>query len=183
MRVIAGSKRGMKLFSPAGESVRPTMDQVKEAAFNIMQFDLPDGIFLDMFAGSGQMGIEALSRGAEAAYFFEPDRAAFALLNKNLSRTGLTAGAKAFCAPYSRLAALSPRPRFDLVYMDPPFAAGEYEKALCFLADGFLHDGSTVICEAERGVELPEAVAGFTDEVRRYGHVCLHIYRKREETE
>ena len=86
MRIISGSRRGLRLLSPVGKQVRPTMDQVKEAAFNIMQFDIPDGVFLDMFSGSGQMACEALSRGADVVYCFEPDRQAYQTLSKNLEK-------------------------------------------------------------------------------------------------
>ncbi len=182
MRIISGSRRGLKLFSPPGKQVRPTMDQVKEAAFNIVQFDIPDGVFLDMFSGSGQMACEALSRGADTVYAFEPDREAFRTLSRNIEKMDMPDRAKVYNAPYTRLSSLYPTPRIDVAYIDPPFDAGLYEPALHFLLP-FLHDGSTVICEAERGVDLPARVGQFQATVRRYGHVNLHIYRcESEET-
>lgn len=176
MRIISGSRRGLKLFSPSGKQVRPTMDQVKEAAFNIVQFDIPGGVFLDMFSGSGQMACEALSRGADTVYGFEPDREAFRTLSKNIEKMDMPDQTRIYNAPYTRLSALYPAPRIDVAYIDPPFDAGMYESALRFLLP-FLHDGSTVICEAERGVELLERVGNFEAMVRRYGHVNLYIYR------
>ena len=180
MRIISGSRRGLKLFSPPGTAVRPTMDQVKEAAFNIMQFDVPDGVFLDMFSGSGQMACEALSRGADLVYCFEPDREAFRTLSKNLEKMDMPDKTKAYNAPFSRLSTLFPTPRIDVAYIDPPFDAGLYEPALSFLLP-YLHEGSTVICEAERGVELPEKVGKFKATARRYGHVYLYVYRYESE--
>ncbi len=180
MRIISGSRRGLRLLSPVGKQVRPTMDQVKEAAFNIMQFDIPDGVFLDMFSGSGQMACEALSRGADVVYCFEPDRQAYQTLSKNLEKMDMSDRVKAYNAPYSRLATVYPTPRIDVAYIDPPFEAGMYEAALAFLLP-YLHEGSTVICEAERGVELPERVGSFKDKPRKYGHVILHVYRYESE--
>ena len=176
MRIISGSRRGLKLLSPNGTAVRPTMDQVKEAAFNIIQFDVPGGVFLDMFSGSGQMACEALSRGADVVYCFEPDREAFRTMSRNLEKMDMADKTKAYNAPFSRLASLFPAPRIDVAYIDPPFAGDQYESALQFLLP-FLHEGSTVICEADRGVELPERVGSFRATARRYGHVYLHVYR------
>lgn len=180
MRIISGSRRGLKLLSPAGTAVRPTMDQVKEAAFNIVQFDVPGGVFLDMFSGSGQMACEALSRGADTVFCFEPDHDAFRTLTKNLEKMDMPAQVKAYNAPYTRLSSLYPTPRIDVAYIDPPFDAGLYEPALQFLLP-YLHEGSTVICEAERGIELPERVGKFKAAGRRYGHVYLHVYRYESE--
>lgn len=180
MRIISGTRRGLKLFSPTGTAVRPTMDQVKEAAFNIIQFDVPGGVFLDMFSGSGQMACEALSRGADLVYCFEPDRDAFRTLSKNLEKMNAPDKAKAYNAPFSRLSTLFPAPRIDVAYIDPPFDAGMYESALSFLLP-YLHEGSTVICEAERGVDLPEKVGHFKATPRRYGHVYLYVYRYESE--
>lgn len=176
MRIISGSRRGLKLLSPPGKHVRPTMDQVKEAAFNIVQFDIPGGVFADMFSGSGQMACEALSRGADMVYAFEPDREAFRVLSQNIQKMDMPAQAKVFQAPYTRLATVYPTPRIDVAYIDPPFDADLYEAALSFLLP-FLHEGSTVICEAERGVELPQRMGAFQATVRRYGHVNLYVYR------
>ena len=180
MRIISGSRRGLKLFSPIGQAVRPTMDQVKEAAFNIVQFDIPGGVFLDMFSGSGQMACEALSRGADTVYCFEPDREAFRTLSRNVEKMDMPDQSKVFNAPYTRLAGLYPAPRIDVAYIDPPFDADMYEAALTFLLP-YLHDGSTVVCEAERGVELPETVGNFRATARRYGHVYLYVYRYESE--
>ncbi len=182
MRIISGDRRGLRLFSPQGLATRPTLDQVKEAAFNIWQFDVPGGVFLDLFAGSGQIGIEALSRGADSVYFFEPDRGAFQTLQKNLTHIKADGRAKPYPAPYARLASVFPKPRFDLVYIDPPYQSGAYEEALKFLVEGgYLHDGSTVICEAEAKEPLPERVGFLSDSPRRYGRVALHVYRKKED--
>ena len=133
MRVISGSLRGLRLAPPSGDRVRPTLDRVKEAAFNIIQFSVPGGRFLDMFAGSGQMGIEALSRGAASAWFFEPDAAAFRLLRGNVGRLPGGLDARLYQAPYARLAQLAPKPVFDVAYIDPPFGGGLFLEAL---ADG-----------------------------------------------
>lgn len=140
MRVISGSSRGLRLAPPEGGAVRPTLDRVKEAAFNIIQFHVPGCRFLDMFAGSGQIGIEALSRGAASASFFEPDPAAYRLVRENVARLPGAPDARLYQAPYTRLAQLSPKPEFDVAYIDPPFGEGLFMQALAFLIDGgYMH--------------------------------------------
>lgn len=177
MRVISGSKRGMKLQSPSGENVRPTLDRIKEAAFNIIQFELEDSTFLDMFSGSGQIGIEALSRGAGKVYFFEPDSTAYKVLCRNLEKVGMPDSAFISQAPFRKLGGIAPKPVFDIVYMDPPFALGLYEESIRFLIDGgFTHKDTIIVAESLSKSLPPESIGGFTRNVRRYGQVSLSIY-------
>jgi 16S rRNA (guanine966-N2)-methyltransferase len=122
----------MRLLSPTGESVRPTLDRIKEAAFNIIQFELEGSVFLDMFSGSGQIGIEALSRGADKVYFFEPDSVAYRVLSQNLEKVNIPDSVFSYQAPFRKLGGIAPKPVFDIVYIDPPFAAGLYEESIRF---------------------------------------------------
>ena len=182
MRVISGSLRGLRLAPPSGDRVRPTLDRVKEAAFNIIQFSVPGGRFLDMFAGSGQMGIEALSRGAASAWFFEPAAAAFRLLRGNVGRLPGGLDARLYQAPYARLAQLAPKPVFDVAYIDPPFGGGLFLEALDFLiGGGYISAGGTVVCEAPRGTPLPPQLGPFAAKVRSYGKISLYVYTRNEE--
>lgn len=182
MRVISGICRGLRLASPDGDDVRPTLDRVKEAAFNIVQFLVPGGCFLDMFSGSGQMGIEALSRGAACAYFFEPAAAAFKLVKENVSKLPASLDARLYHAPYAHMADLSPRPVFDVAYIDPPFGEDLFLSALRFLiSGGFLCRDAAVVCEAPRGTPLPERIDDFSLRVRSYGKISLYVYTRNEE--
>lgn len=182
MRIISGTNRGMKLFSPSNDKIRPTADMVKEAAFNIIQFSVENSRFLDMFSGTGQMGIEALSRGAQKAWFFDSSPEAVKLIKQNISKAGFENRAEVFCASYESLLTKVPKPVFDLVYIDPPFADGVFAKALDFLTgNGLLIDGATVIVESPKDTPLPERSGSFTIKRRNYGRISLSVYRNEEE--
>ena len=121
MRVIAGDKRRILLDTPEGLNTRPTQDRIKETLFNIIGPDITDSRFLDLFSGSGQMGIEALSRGARKAYFFEADSKALKCINNNLLKTSLTESAKVVSGDiFSNISSVSKEEPFDFVFMDPP---------------------------------------------------------------
>ena len=120
MRVITGKCRGRKLLEPVGKDVRPTTDQVKEALFNIIQFDVEGRKVLDLFAGTGQLGIEALSRGAAECVFVDSSRDSVRLVQENLRRCGLTARV----VQCDSLGFLRSGEKFDLVFIDPPYGSG-----------------------------------------------------------
>ena len=122
MRVITGLAGGRKLKSPDGDAVRPTADQVKQAIFNILQFDVEGRRVLDLFGGTGQMGIEALSRGAKEAVFIDASRTSAALIRENLKICGM----KAAVLQTDALQYLSRGERFDIIFVDPPYDAGLY---------------------------------------------------------
>lgn len=128
MRVIAGEKRHLLLKTLPGLEIRPTTDIIKETLFNIIQFDLQGISFLDLFAGSGAIGIEALSRGAKEAYFIDNNSDAIKIINENLKNTGLINKAKVFCinatTAIEKLA--KNNQKFDIIFMDPPYKKGLY---------------------------------------------------------
>lgn len=128
MRVIAGEKRHLLLKTIPGLEVRPTTDIIKETLFNIIQFDLQGINFLDLFAGSGAIGIEALSRGAKEAYFIDNNPDAIKIINENLNNTGLINKAKVFCInAITVIEKLSKNnQKFDIIFMDPPYKKGLY---------------------------------------------------------
>lgn len=182
MRIISGVNKGMKLLSPAGDAVRPTIDRIKEAAFNIMQFELENGRFLDMFSGSGQMGIEALARGCNEAWFFDPDKASMAVIKSNITKTGFGDRAVVKQSSYQALRTVSPKPIFNLAYIDPPFGMNMFEEALTFLIDNeFMAPSGIIIVETPKGTVLPEKVGKFENRVKSYGQISLNIYKVREE--
>ena len=179
MRVITGSARGRKLKTLSGEDVRPTTDRVKEALFSIIQFEIEGRRVLDLFAGSGQLGIEALSRGAAGAVFVDAARACVQVVRENLEAAGLARSAQVFQMDSLAFLAGGCGP-FDLVFLDPPYGTGLLQKALP-LAARRMAPGGVMICEAPLQEELPEQ-AGAYRLVRRYpyGKISLAVYREKE---
>ena len=178
MRVITGEARGMKLFEPVGMDIRPTTDMVKEALFNIIQADIAGRRVLDLFAGTGQLGIEALSRGAASAVFVDQSKAAVALVQKNLEKTKLPGGKVVLG---DSIAYLSGPEKFDLVFMDPPYGSGLLENALKKLIEfDKLHTGGIILCESSAEKRLPEPAEPY-ELLRsyRYGKVKLTLYTRR----
>ena len=145
MRIVAGTARGHKLFSPEGMDVRPTTDKVKESLFNIIQFDVEGRRVLDLFAGTGQLGIEALSRGAAECTFIDSARDSIRLVQENLRRCGLTARVLQCDA----LGFLKTREKFDLIFLDPPYATDAVGDALLrIVAAKLAKPGCLVVCES-----------------------------------
>ncbi|MBO7710452.1 MAG: 16S rRNA (guanine(966)-N(2))-methyltransferase RsmD [Lachnospiraceae bacterium] len=146
MRVIAGKARRLLLKTVPGDTTRPTTDKIKETLFNIMQGDIPGSVFLDLFAGSGAIGIEALSRGAVQAVFVESDRRAVSCIRENLEHTKLDGQARVISGDVMRaLRMLEGKQVFDIIFMDPPYDR-EYEKAVLeYLADSELAGEDTLI--------------------------------------
>ena len=176
MRVITGTARGRKLMEPKDMSVRPTTDMGKEAIFSIVQFDVPGRRVLDLFAGTGQLGIEAISRGARECVFVDDSPASLALVRKNLELCKMQ-------APVIRADAVSyleHAGKFDLVFMDPPYHAGLYDKILqnAFRFD-ILNDGGIILVESMRDEPMPEAVPPYEKgRTYHYGKISLTTYRR-----
>ena len=144
MRVIAGKARRLPLTAPPGEDTRPTTDRIKETLFNILQDDIPGCRFLDLFAGSGGIGIEALSRGASETVFVESDRRAWKCIETNLAKTRLEEQATVVRGDV--LAALGrTKEPFDIIFADPPYRKGWEERILSGLAGSQAADRRTLI--------------------------------------
>ena len=182
MRVITGTAKGRRLDTLNGTDVRPTTDMVKEAVFSAIQFDIEGRSFLDLFAGSGQMGIEAISRGAESAVFVDTNNEAISVIKGNLSKTGFTDKAKVIKGEYSSFLA-STNDKFDIAFLDPPYHVGILEKALGLVAKVMSRHG-VIVCEHPTDVKLPEAVGEFSlERQRKYSKIIISIYRKVSEEE
>ena len=176
MRVITGTARGKRLLEPKGNDVRPTTDLVKESLFSILQFDVPGRRVLDLFAGTGQLGIEALSRGAAECVFVDNDPASLALVRENLRRCGLEGQVvRSDAEKY-----LSHCGTFDLVLVDPPYHAGLYKKILeALFRFDILSVGGIIAVESMHGEELPGAVLPYLrGRDYRYGKVALTLYSR-----
>ena len=176
MRVITGSARGRRLKTPANEEIRPTTDNVKEAVFNILQFDIEGRRVLDLFAGTGQLGIECLSRGAASAVFIDRDRAAVQLVKDNLKSCGLSG--TVLCA--DSLSYLRSCGQFDLIFVDPPYDSGLYDEVLRTINQvDILSEGGIIIVEARRDTPLPEMEPPYRlMKEYRYGKVKIRSYTK-----
>ena len=176
MRVITGTARGRKLKTLDGESVRPTTDKVKEAMFSIIQFDIEGSRVLDMFSGCGQLGIEALSRGAESAVFVDISRSSIAVTEENLEATGFRKISKTVLSNsleyLDRISEI-----FDIAFLDPPYKAGIMEDAIERVTP-HMADGGIIVCETASEEVLPEDVEGFTSKRYKYGKIALTVYRK-----
>lgn len=130
LRVVSGSAKGRRLKMAPGDGTRPIADRVKQALFNILGADVEGGAFLDLFAGTGSVGIEALSRGAARAVFVESDRGAAKIIAENLAHTGLAGRAQIARADVFRFLAGPRREAFDFIYIAPPQYAGRWRETL-----------------------------------------------------
>lgn len=176
MRVITGSARGRKLKTPENYEIRPTTDNVKESVFNIIQFDIEGRRVLDLFAGTGQLGIGCLSRGAESAVFVDKDRAAVQIVKENLKICGL----KGTVIQEDALNYLRHCGQFDIIFVDPPYDSNLYDSVLetVKLVD-ILSEGGIILCEARREKALPEMTAPYRKRKEyTYGKVKLCLYTK-----
>ncbi len=175
MRVITGSARGRKLEQLTGEDVRPTTDRVKEAVFSIIQFNVEGRRFLDLFAGSGQMGIEALSRGAREAVFVDNRRESIEIVKRNLKTTKLDANAKVVPMDSNSYLNVSSE-KFDFVFLDPPYGTGLLQSALSKV-EKVMNKGGMVICESPYTEELPSALDEFVKyREYKYGKIKITTY-------
>lgn len=149
MRIITGKARGIALKAPKGELTRPTADRVKEAVFSMLQFDIEGRRVLDLFAGSGQMGLEALSRGAAEAIFVEKSKEALSVIKDNIQKTKLTDSATVIASDYLDFIKRSRGKSFDIIILDPPYALGLYKTALNAMLDCDMIKPSTlIVCES-----------------------------------
>ena len=177
MRVITGVARGRVLKALAGETTRPTTDKVKEAVFSAIQFDLEGRRVLDLFAGSGQLGIEALSRGAEHAVFVDSDRQAVAVVNQNLQITDLTRQATVVCRKAQDFIGTTDQ-IFDVVFLDPPYGLNLLPDLLPRLLP-CLSDYAILVCEHAYDCPLPPVVGHWSaGKTKKYGTIGVTIYRK-----
>lgn len=177
MRVITGEARGRKLVTLEGEDVRPTTDRVKEGMFNIIQFDLEGANVIDLFAGSGQLGIEALSRGAKHCTFIDIANRSVEVVKQNLKTVGFEKRASVFCGDAKMYIGLS-KDNFDIALLDPPYNKNIIDAVLPSVAEK-MTDYGVIICESALDETLPETAGEFSiHREYRYGKIKLTAYRK-----
>jgi 16S rRNA (guanine966-N2)-methyltransferase len=181
MRIVAGKFRGAHIEAPKGLVTRPTSDRVRQALFNVLEHGTPDVVFedarvLDLFAGSGALGLEALSRGARFTLFIEESAAARAAIRGNVEALGLTGATKIWRRDATRLGPAGALQPFDLVFCDPPYGQGLGERALASAAEGgWVRPGAIAVLEERADLDVAWP-AGFEEIDRRhYGDTAIII--------
>ena len=184
MRIITGKAKGIVLKTPQGEATRPTAERVKEAVFSMLQFDIEDRSVLDLFAGSGQMGLEALSRGAASAVFVDKSKDAIRLIKENIEKTRLADKATVFQSDYLDFIKRNFGKSFDIIIIDPPYALKMYNPALKSLLEaGMLKKTSLIVCESgadeifNRDIDLQERFE--VAKQNKYGNTFITILKLR----
>jgi 16S rRNA (guanine(966)-N(2))-methyltransferase RsmD len=165
MRIISGTSRGRRLARPKSQAIRPTSDRVKESIFNLLGNEVEGGVVLDLFAGTGNLGIEALSRGAKKALFVEKGRQALRLIQTNLAQIGMEDRSEILPQDVNRaIGILNQRGEsFDLILMDPPYEKGLIQRTLLKLnSHRIYHEDSILVVEHDRREPIPEKVEGWT---------------------
>ncbi len=179
MRVVGGMLRGRRLATPAGRAIRPTSDRIRESIFDLLGVGFSCAAVLDLFAGTGALGIEALSRGCESAVFVERDNLALALIRSNIEKCGLADRCRvvgrdvvAYLKTFNHDAGV------DLVLVDPPYRMGLVQKTLELLGQGErLAVAGRVVCETESGLELPEKTGNLAQiKSRAYGDTAITLF-------
>lgn len=183
MRIISGSRRGKKLLEFDGNDVRPTTDRVKESIFNLIQAYVPESVCLDMFAGSGALSFEALSRGAKRAVMLDKDKRSIDIIRRNAENLGF----EGLCEIRNEDAfdyAKRTGERFDIIFLDPPYNKGFIEPVLGeIVGNGLLYDGGIVVLESD-DADFSEEFGGLTVlKQRKYGRTYITIYQKETENE
>ena len=186
MRIITGSAKGARLETLEGEATRPTAERTKQAVFNILQFDVEGRKVLDLFGGSGQMALEALSRGAESAVLIDSSRKAAAAIKRNIELCGAEENTRLLITEWQGALSSLKGQTFTLVFLDPPYRMlNAYADAPARLkAAGLLSEDALIVMEHAREAQLPDLPDGFElTDTRRYGDTCLSMVRLRSESE
>ena len=178
MRVITGEARGRRLREPSGMDIRPTTDKVKEAMFNIIQFDIEGRNVLDLFGGSGQLGIEALSRGAESAVFVDNAQASLKLIAENLKTVGFENRARVIKG--DSISFLASAEKFGLILLDPPYDSDLLDRALQnIIKFDKLKENGIMVCESKAEKQLSVTEPYYLSREYRYGKIKIIVFSRR----
>ena len=169
MKVVAGKYKGRKLIDRPMDHIRPTADMVKQSIFNKLQFELVDANVLDLFCGTGALGIEALSRGARKVVFADGDKRSVKLTQDNLKLIGCLQDVRVVFGDYSQTLASLKGDKFDIILLDPPYKSGIYQQCLNLIFEnGLLAENGTIVCEQEKSIDIDYSPFKLVDE-RNYG--------------
>lgn len=187
MRIISGSARGTKLYTLEGQETRPTLDRVKESLFNIIQNEIPNSVFLDLFAGSGAIGLEAASRGTKKAILCDKSKDAVKIINKNIEKTHLKEKVELYNLDYETLLKKITNEKIDIIYIDPPYNSDFAVKSVKIIIEQKLvNENSTIIIETDEQTKILNELKKLEVEVvdeRKYGRatiIFLHYSENRK---
>ena len=182
MRIIAGKARGTKLYTLEGEKTRPTLDRVKESLFNIIQNEIQDAVFLDLFSGSGAIGLEAVSRGAKKAILCDKSKEACMIIRKNMEKTHALENVELYQTEFKELLKSKIQEKLDIVFLDPPYKTNfAIEAVKIILEKDLLSENAIIIIETDDSDRILEDLKNINCEikdVRKYGRAYL-IFLKR----
>lgn len=177
MRIIGGTARGTKLFTLEGDTTRPTLDRVKESLFNIIQNEIQESVFLDLFSGSGSIGLEALSRGAAKAIICDNSKDAIKIINKNMEKTHIQENVEIYNTSFTELLENKIREKIDIAYIDPPYKTDYiYQSLKMIIENEILNYDGLIILETDEEKRVLEQIKDLKINVidkRKYGRVHL----------
>lgn len=183
MRIIGGKAKGTKLYTLEGEKTRPTLDRVKESLFNIIQSDIQDSIFLDLFAGSGAIGLEAVSRGAKKAILCDSSKQAIEIIKKNIEKTHLQEKTELYQMEFEKLLENKIQEKIDIIYIDPPYATNfVYQAIKLIIKKDIVNEQSVIIVETDQEQKILKQIEDLEVKIvdkRKYGRAHL-IFLVRE---
>lgn len=183
MRIISGTVRGRKLKEPANYDIRPTTDKVKESMFNIIQFELEDARVLDMFAGTAQLGLEALSRGAREVVFIDAAPQSLKIISENIKACGFEKVSRVIKG--DSIAACTTAGKFDIIFIDPPYDTDLLKRAVGKIIEfDILKKNGIILCETRVEYALPAVNEPyFLKKEYKYGKIKLAVYTKKDDAE
>lgn len=184
MRIISGTARGTKLYTLEGKTTRPTLDRVKESLFNIIQNEIPNSVFLDLFSGSGAIGLEAASRGAKKVILCDKSKDAVKVINKNIEKTHLSGKVELYNLDYESLLETKINEKLNIVYIDPPYDSDFAIKSIKVILERKLIDENSVIIietdDEEKILENLKTVKIDITDKRKYGRAVLIFLKIRK---
>ncbi len=181
MRIVAGDFKGRKLETPAGNEIRPTSEKVKEAVFSMLSAKLPGAICVDLFAGTGSLGLEALSRGAEKCYFGDHARPAIEIVRRNVAHCKAEEWSVVYFGDYEQVLRKIHEP-VDIFFLDPPYRQGLYEDCFALIDElQLLAEDGVIVAEHSTDDAFPDVLGAFVkSKDRRYGSMTISVYRRAE---
>ena len=182
MRIVAGKAKGTKLYTLEGENTRPTLDRVKESLFNIIQNEIQDSIFLDLFSGSGAIGLEAISRGAKKAILCDKSKEACMIIRKNIEKTHALENTELYQADFKEVLTNRIHEKLDIIFLDPPYKTNfAIEAVKLILEKDLLKDNTMIIIETDDSDRILENLKNINCEIkdiRKYGRAYLIFLRR-----
>lgn len=181
MRIISGTARGTKLYTLEGKDTRPTLDRVKESLFNIIQDEIANAIFLDLFSGSGAIGLEAASRGAKKVILCDKSKEAIRIINKNIEKTHLKERVELYNVDYEQLLKTKIQDKLDIIYIDPPYDSDFVIKSIkMIIQKNIIHENTKIIIETDDEQKVLKQLEQLNVEIidkRKYGRAILIFLR------